>query len=459
MQTLGFRFGTVGTLAPFVLFLTGVIWLGLAGAPDERGFWPVLLAALALGLLLARDRRAYAEAAIAGAARPIVLLMIFAWLLAGVMAELMSASGFIETLVETASAAGVSGGAFVAAAFLICCAVSTATGTSLGTILLCAPLLYPAAGDLAANPKMLIGAILAGATFGDNISPVSDTTIASATTQNAEMGPVVRSRLRYALPAAACALVAFFAFGARDTLAAPAPGTTPSGVDLTGWLLLMAPALVVVLLLKGRHLIEGLFAGIVAAILLGLATDRLQPLQLMYLDLEQFSAKGLVIDGVERAVGVSIFTILLMALVAGLEASGLLGRWMTAAGRRVRSARGAEFTIFGLTSACVLLTTHAVVAILTVGDATRRLGERFDVGANRRANLLDLTVSTYPFLLPWFIPTVLAAGMTGQGDGVVRLAVTQVGLFNFHSWALLMIALIAIATGWGRRGDLSTSRG
>ncbi|MCH7781296.1 MAG: hypothetical protein IH848_10645 [Acidobacteria bacterium] len=454
MQTLGFRFGTVGTLAPFVLFLTGVIWLGLAGAPDERGFWPVLLAALALGLLLSRDRRAYADAAIAGAARPIVLLMIFAWMLAGVMAELMNASGFIETLVGTASAAGVSGGAFVAAAFLICCAVSTATGTSLGTILLCAPLLYPAAGDLAANPKMLIGAILAGATFGDNISPVSDTTIASATTQNAEMGAVVRSRLRYALPAAACALVAFFAFGTGDTPTAPVASATPSGVDFAGWLLLAAPALVVVLLLKGRHLIEGLFAGIVSTIVLGLATGRLQPQQLMYLDRDQFSAKGLIIDGMERAVGVSIFTILLMALVAGLEGSGLLERWMSTAGRRVRSARGAEFTIFGLTSACVLLTTHAVVAILTVGDITRRLGKRFDVGANRRANLLDLTVSTYPFLLPWFIPTVLAAGMTGQGDGMVRLAVTQVGLFNFHSWALLAIALIAIATGWGREREV-----
>ena len=209
-----------------------------------------------------------------------------------------------------------------------------------------------------------------------------------------------------------------------------------------------------VLLLKGRHLIEGLFAGIVSTIVLGLATGRLQPQQLMYLDRDQFSAKGLVIDGMERAVGVSIFTILLMGLVAGLEGSGLLERWVSTAGRRVRSARGAEFTIFGLTSACVLLTTHAVVAILTVGDITRRLGKRFDVGANRRANLLDLTVSTYPFLLPWFIPTVLAAGMTGQGDGMVRLAVTQVGLFNFHSWALLAIALIAIATGWGREREV-----
>ncbi len=457
MQKLGFRFGTVGTLAPFALFLTGVIWLGLAGAPDERGFWPVLLAALALGLLLARERRDYADAAIAGAARPIVLLMIFAWVLAGVMAELMNASGFVETLIGTASAAGVSGGMFVAVAFLICCAVSTATGTSLGTILLCAPLIYPAAADLAANPKMLIGAILAGATFGDNISPVSDTTIASATTQGAEMGAVVRSRLRYALPAAALAFVAFLAFGSGPSPGAPGAGGTPSGVDPAGWLLLAAPVLVVALLLRGRHLIEGLFAGIVATIVLGLATGRLQPRQLMYLDLEQFSARGLVIDGVERAVGVSIFTILLMALVAGLEGSGLLERWMTTAGRRVRSTRGAEFTIVGLTSACVLLTTHAVVAILTVGGMTRRLGERFGVGANRRANLLDLTVSTYPFLLPWFIPTVLAAGMTAQAEGVPRLAVTQVGLFNFHSWALLAITGIAITTGWGRRGNPSSS--
>jgi Na+/H+ antiporter NhaC len=459
MQPLGFRFGTAGTLAPFILFLTGVIWLGLAGAPDERGFWPILLAALALGLLLARDRRAYADAAIAGAARPIVLLMVFAWVLAGVMAELMNASGFVETLVGAAGRAGLSGGLFVGSAFLICCAVSTATGTSLGTLLLCAPLIYPAAGHLAADPGMLIGAILAGATFGDNISPVSDTTIASSTTQGAEMGSVVRSRLRYALPAAAFALIAFLVFGASDVgtsadLAAGSPDFDPSG-----GVLLLAPLLVVILLLRGRHLIEGLFAGIVATIVLGVATERLQPRQLMYLDLEGFSARGLIIDGVERAVGVSIFTILLMALVAGLESSGLLERWMARAGQRVRTARGAELTIFGLTSACVLLTTHAVVAILTVGDVSRQLGRRFDVGANRRANLLDLTVSTYPFLLPWFIPTVLAAGMTAQAAGVPRLAATQVGLFNFHSWALLAITGIAIVTGWGRRRGSSPGTG
>ncbi len=86
--------------------------------------------------------------------------------------------------------------------FLICCLVSTATGTSLGTMILCAPLLYPAAAGLGTDPVILMGAVIGGATFGDNISPVSDTTIASASTQGADIGGVVRSRLKYAFPAA-----------------------------------------------------------------------------------------------------------------------------------------------------------------------------------------------------------------------------------------------------------------
>ena len=79
---LRFFGGLAGALAPFLLFLGGVAWLGLSGAPDERGLWPVLLAALALGLLLARDRSRYSEHVVEGMARPLVAVMILAWLLA-----------------------------------------------------------------------------------------------------------------------------------------------------------------------------------------------------------------------------------------------------------------------------------------------------------------------------------------------------------------------------------------
>lgn len=447
---LTFRGGLAGALAPFALFLAGVAALALSGAPDERGFWPVLLAALALGLLLARDRAAYAEAAVAGMSRPLVAVMILAWLLAGVLAAVMNASGFVEGLVWLARAAGVEGGGFAAVSFLLAAVVSTATGTSLGTLLLCAPLLYPAGGALGADPVWLIGAILGGATFGDNVSPVSDTTIASASTQGADLGGVVRSRMRYALPAAAVALGLVAVLGGGESAAAgvPALAVSPRGLPM-----LLAPALVIALLLAGRHLLEGLFAGIAAALATGLALGLFEPSAVLYVDAERFSARGLVVEGMERGVGVSIFTLLLMGLVGGLAATGVLERLVALAERRAGSARGAEAWIVGTVSAAVLLTTHSVVALLTVGDLARRTGERFGVAPYRRANLLDVTVCTWPFLLPYCIPTILAASTTvaGEGFGMPRVSPLDAGLANLHSWGLLAMVLLAVTTGYGRR--------
>ena len=118
-ERLQFHGGMAGALAPFALFLAGVAWLGLSGAPDERGFWAVLVAALTLGLLLARNRSAYAENMIGGMSRRIVMLMVTAWMLAGVLAALLSAGGFVEALVWLAGQSGVSRGLFCAAAFLV----------------------------------------------------------------------------------------------------------------------------------------------------------------------------------------------------------------------------------------------------------------------------------------------------------------------------------------------------
>jgi Na+/H+ antiporter NhaC len=465
---LDFHGGTLGALAPFVLFLIGVAWLGLSGAPDERGFWPVLLAALTLGLLLARDRGEYSNVIVEGMSQPIVMIMVMAWILAGVLGVLMNASGFIEALVWLAGQMGVAGRGYVAASFLICAVVSTATGTSLGTILLCSPLLYPAGGLLDANPVILIGAILGGATFGDNISPVSDTTIASSATQGADLGGVVRSRLKYALPAATLALFAYMLLGAADpsSVASGVSGSVADGgtgdaaVAVAAGLqgsprglpMLLSPALVLALLLTGRRLIEGLLFGILAATVIGLSLGLLAPSQLLFIDTENFRAAGLILDGMERGVGVSIFTILLMGLVAGLEASGLLDRVVEFARRRTRSPRGAELWIFGTISAAVLLITHSAVAILTVGGFTRETGEAFGIHRYRRANILDITSCTYPFLLPFYIPTIVAASTTAGAAafGMPRMAPLAAGLFNFHSWALLAVLLFAILTGFGR---------
>lgn len=455
---LSFHGGTLGALAPFGLFLVGVGWLALSGAPDEHGFWPVLLAALTAGLILARDRTAYCDAMIAGMSQPIVMLMIMAWLLAGVIGTLMNASGFVESLVWLARQLHVTGGGYAVAAFLTCCLVSTSTGTSFGTILICGPLLYPAGGAVAADPAMLAGAILAGATFGDSISPISDTTIASSGTQGADIGGTVRSRLKYVLPAAAIGLLAYGAFGSASQAIAGAANTTSSPRGLP---MLVVPVVVIGLLLRGRHLVHGLLLGIVVAVATGLALQLISWSQVIYLDRAAFAAKGLIIDGLNRGLGVSVFTILLIGLVSTVQATGLVASFAesggAAGGDRQRSA---EWRIFTSVSAAVLLTTHSVVAILTVGELARRVGGGAGLSPYRRANLLDVTVCTYPFLLPYFIPPILVAGATasGEGFGLPRISAWEAGVHNVYSWALLAIVMLAIVSGYGRReGEAATT--
>ncbi len=450
---LGFHFGLVGAAAPILVFAAGAAWLGFSGAPDERGLWPVLLGALGVGLLLARSASAYSAAALRGMSRPIVMLMVAAWLLAGVFSVVLREAGLVHALVWAGSELGVSGGGFVLMSFLIAVLFSTATGTSLGTILICAPLLYPAAGVLEASPVVLIGAILAGATFGDNVSPVSDTTIASASSQGAPMGGVVRSRLRYALSAAAVAALVLTLVGGGETAVTQAPGQggmlegNPAALPM-----LLAPLAAFVMLWRGRGLVESLFSGVAAAVVLALALGLIAPADLVYIDREAFQARGLILDGMEGAVGIVVFTILLMGIVGAAQEAGILDRLAQSSRSVAETARAAELRIFGVTSVAVLLTTHSVMAILAVGDLVRDSGRRAGIGRFRRANLLDMTVCTYPFLLPFFIPTILAASATASGEsfGIARVSALEAGLANTYSWALLAVMLAAIWTGLGR---------
>ena len=449
---LRFRGGLLGALLPFALFVGGVAWLGLSGAPDERGFWPVTLLALILGLLLVEDRGAWSEAVLRGMGQPVVALMITAWLLAGCLGALLAGSGFVESLLWLARAASLSSAAYVASAFLVACALSTSTGTSLGTLLVCGPLLHPAGVALGAEPALLMGAILAGATFGDSLSPLSDTTIASALTQGADVPGVVRARLKYALPAAAASLAAYLLLGGPASAGgAPRPPTPTAASTASPRALPMAvvPVLVVGLLARRRHLVESLLFGILAALVLSLAFGLLRPGQLLYIDGARYSARGLLLEGLERGVGISVFTLLLMGLVATVEAAGFVRRLVAATQGLAARARGAELLIVSVLSAVVVVTTHSVVAILAVGPFARETGRRAGLTAYRRANLLDLTACTWPFLLPFCIPTILAASPAATGSPV-PLPPLEVGLKNAYSWALVAAVALAILTGFGR---------
>jgi Na+/H+ antiporter NhaC len=388
--------------------------------------------------------------------------MIMAWMLAGVLGTVLTESGLVQSLVWLAERGGVSGALYVGASFLVCAVVSTATGTSFGTILLAGPLLYPAAGPLGAPAGPLMGAVLGGSTFGDSISPVSDTTIASAGSQHTDVPGTVRSRLKYVLPAGLVALGASVAFA----WLAPDPDSTTAAVSISGspagLPMLVVPTVVILMMIRRRHLLEGLFAGVTLACARGLALGTIAPDRLLFIDRTAFGARGLVVDGMNRAVGVSVFTLLLMGLVGTLGAAGLLARLTDQVSARARSARSAEWWAVGTVSAAVLLTTHSVVAVLAVGPLVRQVGERVGIHPWRRANLLDLTVCTWPFLLPFFLPTHLASSTTAGAEtfGMPRLGPGAIGLANTYAWALVVTIVVAVAGRYGARvaGDARVGR-
>lgn len=451
---LHFYGGAVTSLIPFIIFVIGVITIALSGAPDERGFWPVLLLSLTVSLLLAKDKTQFSEVVIKGMSQPIVMIMIMAWILASTIGVLMSVTGFVEALSWLANQLSLGAVGFVLSTFIICCIVSLSTGSSFATILICGPLLYPAGGLLGAHLATLAGAIIGGATFGDFFAPISDTTIASTLSQKAPIGLTVKSRLKYILPASCIALIAYgisaFIQNADSSSASQELVGQPAGL-----LMLLVPIFIIYLFLKGKHLLHGLLLGLAFGTVLSLVCGLLPLTQFISLDLENFRATSFVIDGINKAIGISIFTILLMGLVATLKASGLVDQLVNFAESRSQTPRQSELWIAAAASVAVLLITHSIVAILTVSEFADKTGRNMNISAIRRSNLLSLVVCVFPFLLPYFIPVILMASTSSSGQelGIATVSVLEVGIYNFLAWGLMLMTILAVVFGYGHTTD------
>jgi len=409
-KSLSFYGGIFGAIFPFLIFVAGVIFIALSGAPDERGFWPVLFLALGISLLLAKDKNQFSQTVINGMSEPIVMIMITAWILASTIGVLMTITGFVEALTWLASQLNLGGVGFVISTFIICCIVSLSTGSSFATILICSPILYPSGGLVGAHLPTLAGAIIGGATFGDFFAPISDTTIASALSQKAKIGPTVRSRLKYIIPAVILALIGYFL---SATFATNATTTTSHQLvgNPKGLPMLLVPALIIFLFLKGKHLLHGLLLGLMFGVVLGLVLGLL-PLENQ---LVEFAKK------------------------------------------RSQTQKHAEGWIAGTVGAAVLLTTHSVVAILMVSQFANKTGERMHILPQRRANILSLVVCVFPFLLPYFIPVILMANTTSSGAEFDIPAVTplEAGMYNFVAWGLLLMTLLTLLFGYGRTNSIT----
>src|SRR5690625_2201004 len=239
VEKLEFRLGTLGAAVPLLFFVVWAITISVLQLSSEVALVLGSVMGVTLGLLLCKSNwEDYAQGLFDGLAQPIGVIAMVAWFYAGMFAQILQVGGLVEGLVWIGSVTGVEGGLFVALTFLLASVFSTAVGTGYGTTVAFCTLMYPAGVAVGGDPTFMFAAILAGAVFGDNLAPVSDTTIVSATTQEADVPGVVRSRFKYAIVAAIPALILFAVFGGaaeniqanEAAISAMVDSTNPNGL-------------------------------------------------------------------------------------------------------------------------------------------------------------------------------------------------------------------------------------
>ncbi len=455
---LQFHGGLAGAFAPLLLFTLAVAYVTTAGMITIQAYFAPLVLIVGLMIILAKDRQAACEAMLTGVADRTLAVMIFAFLGAGVLGQLLVASGVVKAVVWLGSLAGIEGIGFVMLSFVIAAVVSTSIGTSTGTCVTAIPILYPAGVVLGANPALILGAIYSGARFGDNLAPISDTTVASAFTQGAEVGEVVRSRLKYALVAAAASIVLYAVAGSLlgpgsfelgEQLALPtAEYARPEALSM-----LLAPALTIYLCVRGRPLIQAIWSGIFSAIALGLVTGTLT-LTDVYVITPPTDVGGAITAGLTSMRDVIFLAIFIMGILGVLRKAGVLDALLRRLMGFATTAKRAELAIFSLVAFMCPLCASNAPAMLFAGPVVREIGERFQIHRTRRANLMDLSGNGITENLPHINTMLALAGVmvvSHEATGAPLVPLTTVGLLAFHPMMLTVVGLVSIATGWGSR--------
>lgn len=450
MKKIEYRFGKVGSLAPLIVAAAMILWAAVSQS-NVNGYVLAFFAALITGVVFTKDEKAYGEALVHGLGKPMFGVIVLAVILAAVSGKLISASGAVQTIAAYVVAAGFTGKLFVAAAFLITCLLAFATGTSVGTYFVVIPILFPVGVMAGAAPEFMIGAIVSGAAFGDNLGPISDTTIASSATQHADLGTVVKTRMRYSLPAAAGALLLFLLFS-RTTDGGGALKMAQGETNPVSLVMLAVPVVIIVLCMMRKHLITALSFGILAGIAAGLLFGVYTMDQLISFP-GGFSVSGAIIEAITGTAGTVAMLIAVFSLLGVMECGGLFEDVRGLLERFARRERSSEATIILSVGILSMVTGVISVAIVALGDLINEIGEKTGVNRYRRANLMDCTGCVFCFLAPWTVHCVIPAQLSAQFGEGFAVAPASVPFVNYYSICMLVILVVAVMTGYGRKAS------
>lgn len=382
-------------------------------------FSVALLAASVWGVVITKGPLAgrietYSKAA----AHPNIIYMIWIFILAGAFASLAKEIGAVDATVAL-TLSWMPPSMVVPGMFIAACFISLAVGTSVGTVVALTPLAIELAGASGESNAFMVAVVLGGAFFGDNLSFISDTTIAATRSQGCDMADKFKANVWIALPAAVVTLV-FYVIESHSV-----EGVAVSDNAVPLWLCL--PYVVVIVTAIARlNVTIVLASGIATGIIAGLAGgDSL------------LSLCGDMGTGIGSMGDLIVITLMSAGMLGMVKAAGGIDWLLQVVTSRVTGRRGAQGCIALLVSLVNLCTANNTVAIITVGSLSREIARRFGIPPRKSASLLDTCSCIVQCLIPYGAQTLLACSLAG-------LSPAEPFSHLYYPWALALAVTVSI---------------
>jgi len=366
-----------------------------------------------------------------GAGANNLMLMLWIYVLAGSFAASAKAMGAVDATVNLALSI-LPASMILPGLFLAACFISVSIGTSVGTVVALVPIAAGLAHSMDANVGMMTAIIVGGAYFGDNLSFISDTTVVATQTQNCKMSDKFKVNSMIVVPAAVLVLIAYSVMGIGLQ--------APTHISEVEYMKVLPYLIVLITAIAGMNVMAVLTLGTLLCGAIGIGSHLLGASG-SYDLFGWFSAMGNGIIGMGE--------LIIIAMMAGgmleiIRENGGIDFIINKITAHVNSKRGAELSIAALVSMVNICTANNTVAILTVGNISKKIGDRFGVDNRKAASILDTFSCMVQGLIPYGVQMLLAAGLA-------NLSPMDILPYLYYPLAIGVAALLAILLRYPKR--------
>ena len=360
-----------------------------------------------------------------GAADKNIMLMIWIFILAGAFAQSAKDIGAIDATVNMALEL-LPGNLLLAGFFLAACFISLSIGTSVGTIVALVPVIAGIAEKTDMNMAFMTAVVVGGAFFGDNLSFISDTTIAATRTQGCAMKDKFKVNFRIVLPAALCVLGYYIYRG--------------FGMDVSHefytieWVKVLPYLVVLLTAFMGLNVMAVLILGIMATGLVGLFTGSIS-------FFDWFGSLGSGISGMGELIIISLMAGGMLELI---RFNGGVDYIIEVLTRRISGKRGAEICIAALVSIANVCTANNTIAIITVGPLTNDIATKYGVDKRKSASILDTFSCVIQGIIPYGAQMLMAAKLAS----ISPISIIE---YLYYPLGILVMALFSIFARWPKK--------